>query len=189
MYKVYKTGGAENPMPHIHLSDEALNRLKALAEPFVDREPEDVIRRLLDKNDRETRSLTPFTSIGGPLTDMASTNTMERSTESRVPRERGTEVEIGKQRIRAVSVSDLYKQALRFLVENHEAQLTQLLPFETSRERYLVADKPVHPSGRQFFVPVEYHGYYMEAHKDYRNAIEHLGKLAKRLGLSFTYLG
>ena len=65
-------------MPHIQLSDETLNRLKALAEPFVDREPEDVIRRLLDKNDRETCSPTPFTSIGGPMTDMASTNPMER---------------------------------------------------------------------------------------------------------------
>jgi hypothetical protein len=176
-------------MPHIQLSDETLNRLKALAEPFVDLEPEDVIRRLLDKNYRETCSPTPFTSIGGPMTDMASTNPMERSIESRVPRERGVEVEIGKQRIRAVSVSDLYKQALTFLVQNHEAQLTQLLPFETSRERYLVADKPVHPSGRKFFITVEYHGYYMEAHKDYKNAIEHLRKLAKRLGLSFKYLG
>jgi hypothetical protein len=29
----------------------------------------------------------------------------------------------------------------------------------------------------------------MEAHKDYKIAIEHLGKLAKRLGLSFKYLG
>jgi hypothetical protein len=176
-------------MPHIQLSEETLNRLKALAEPFVDREPEDVIRRLLDTRDEATPSLAPFARFGGTRNDTTSTNLMERSTESRVPRERGTEVEIGKQRIRAVSVRDLYEQTLKFLIANHEAQLVQLLPFETSRVRYLVADKPVHPSGRPFVVPTEYHGYYMEAHKDYKIAIEHLGKLAKRLGVPFRYLG
>lgn len=32
----------------ITLSDEVFSRLQALARPFKDREPEDVIRRLLD---------------------------------------------------------------------------------------------------------------------------------------------
>ena len=176
-------------MPHIQLSDEILDRLKALAEPFVDKEPEDVIRRLLHNHERAARGLAQGASVSDSLSEMVSANLMGRSTKSRVPRERGAEVEIGRQRIRAVSVRDLYEQALRLLIENHEAQLASLLPFETSRVRYLVADKPLHPSGKPFVVPAEYHGYYMEAHKDYKIAIEHLGKLAKRLGLPFRYLG
>jgi hypothetical protein len=174
-------------MPHIQLSDETLNRLKALAEPFVDREPEDVIRRLLDKHEQVRRNLAPSASLVGSLNDMA--DLVERSTQSRVPRERGAKVEIDKQRIQAESVRDLYEQVLKLLVENYEAQLIPLLPFKTSGVRYLVAKNPVHPSGRPFVIPVDYHDYYMEAHKDYKIAIEHLAKLSKKLALQFRYLG
>jgi hypothetical protein len=175
----------------IQLSDETLDRLKALAEPFVDREPEDVIRRLLDSHEQKTRSLAQSSSPSpvGSVSDQSDAELVERSIQSRVPRERGAEVEIDKHRIEAVSVRDLYEQVLRLLIENHKAQLTPLLPFKTSGVRYLVAKKPVHPSGRPFVVPVEYHDYFMEAHKDYKIAIEHLAKLAKKLALPFRYLG
>ena len=59
----------------------------------------------------------------------------------------------------------------------------------TSGERFLIALKPVHPSGKPFVVQVEYRGFYMEAHKDYKNAIAHLRILCNRLGLSLNYLG
>ncbi len=34
-------------MPSVHVSEETFNRLKQIAETFVDRDPEDVIKRLL----------------------------------------------------------------------------------------------------------------------------------------------
>jgi len=75
------------------------------------------------------------------------------------------------------------------LVEKCKVDLDRLLPFATSRERYLAATKPIHPTGNPFVVPVKYHGYYMEAHKDYKNAISHLGSLVAKLGLELKYLG
>ena len=156
-----------------------MNRLKRCAEPFVDKEPEDAIRRLLDEHDNFSRKHAPSSD---PLLQSTQIPT------SRVPRERGTVVQIGGHQIEAVSVRDLYEQALKFLVGSHRVDLDRLLPFKTSRERYLLADKAIHPSGNPFVVPVEYHGYYMEAHKDYKNAVAHLGSLVGKLGLKLKYL-
>jgi hypothetical protein len=163
----------------IALSEETMSRLKECAEPFVDKEPEDVIRRLVDEH-RNSKSKSPVSS--DRLRPAA-------PPPYRVPRERGVVVQIGDHRIQAASVRDLYDQVLRILVDKHKSDLTRLLPFKTSSERYLVANKPVHPSGNPFFVPVEYHGHYMEAHKDYKNAVKHLESLAKKLRLGLTYIG
>jgi hypothetical protein len=165
----------------ISISDDTLSRLKALAEPFIDREPEDVIRRLLDHfgQTKEDGS----TNIG------EYPNLIERSPQSRVPRERGAQVQIGSQRIDAVSVRDLYQQALRLFVENHRSKLSAIVPLKTSSERYLVAREPIHPGGNPFVVPVSFRDFHMEAHKDYKNAIQHLKLLAERLGLTLSYLG
>ena len=169
------------PMPHqIRVSDDTMNRLKAHAEPFVDKNPEDVIRRLLDEHDNHMSRQKPSSQ---PLRQH------ERTPVSRVPRERGTVVRIGGHQFQAASVRDLYEKALRLLVDKYGVGLTRLLPFPTSSERYLVADKPFHPSGNPFIVPVEYHDHYMEAHKDYNNAIRHLRSLVKKLGLELEYLG
>jgi hypothetical protein len=175
----------------IHLSDATLARLKALAEPFVDTEPEHVIRRLLDSNEeslgngsRSSDSRTAPQPI--PLLDRPQT----RNTESRAPRERGATFDIDGRHIQAVSVRDCYEQVLKLLVEDHRPELDRLLPFKTSRQRYLVAKANVHPNGNDFVVPVKHHGYYMEAHKDYKNAIAHLKTLvADKLKLPFKYLG
>jgi hypothetical protein len=164
----------------ISVSDETMNRLKACAKPFVDRDPEDVLRRLLDEHDKSGRKQS---SSPRPWPQP------ERTPASRVPRERGADVQISGHRIQAVSVRDLYEQALRFLVDNHRAALVRLLPFRTSRQRYLVADKSTHPSGNPFVVPVEYHGFYIEAHKDYENAVKHLRAFVEKLGLKLKYLG
>jgi hypothetical protein len=157
-----------------------MNRLKACAEPFVDKSPEDVIRRLLDEREKSTPRYAPSSH---PVRQH------ERTPASRVPRERGILVEIDGRQIQAASVRDFYEQVLRLLVDHHSVQLARLLPFKTSKRRYLVADKPVHPSGNSFVVPVEYHGHYMEAHKDYENAVAHLGSLLRKLGLELKYLG
>lgn len=165
---------------HILVSDETLARLKSLAEPFVDREPEDVIRRLLDQLGEHGSINNAASNVGhnrGPSSD------------SRAPRERGARVKIGEETIEAVSVRDLYEQALRFFVENYKSKLQTILPLRTSRQRYLIARDPVHPGGNAFVVPVEVRGFHMEAHKDWKNGIEHLRALAGRLGVEIVYLG
>jgi hypothetical protein len=157
-----------------------MSRLRACAQPFDDKEPEDVVRRLLDEHERSKGR--------HAVQQSAHPRRSERSPISRVPRERGTVVEIAGSQIRAVSVPDLYKQALKLFVDKHKSSLDRLLPFSTSDRRYLVARQAVHPGGNHFFIPVEHHGYYIEAHKDYTNAVEHLGKLARSLGLDFKYI-
>ena len=170
----------------ITVSNELFVRLKTLAEPFVDRDPEDVIRRALDQYERAlSNSRAQIKSggqVGAPLAGGLSPI-------SRVPRERGTSVQIGDHKINAVSVRALYEEALRLFVEHYASQLKSVVPLKTSGERFLVALKPLHPSGKPFVVPVEFHGFYMEAHKDYKNAIAHLQTLCNRLGLTLKYLG
>lgn len=165
-------------MPSVQISDETLDRLKSVAEPFVDKEPEDVIRRLLDDHaltsaDHGRRARRKATSL-----------VVERRLMRRTPRERGIIVELDGHRLQAVSVRDLYQQALAFLVEHHEAHLKAAGPFKTSNRRYLLANEPIHPSGNRFVIPVEYRGYYLEAHKDYKNGISHLRSLLRRLNLT-----
>jgi hypothetical protein len=171
----------------IRISDETMARLKACAEPFTDKEPEDVIRRLLDEQGRNGRAKQTDRKGGLEMEDRMIP--LGFSTKSRVPRERGATVEIGGRQIQAATVADLYKQVLVFLVDRHQDKLAELLPFKTSAQRYLVASKPQHPRGNPFVIPVKHHDYCMEAHKDYKNAIEHLGKLASRMKLPFRYVG
>lgn len=172
----------------IMVSEETLTRLKSLAEPFVDREPDDVIRRLLDRNEESVSNVDrPLKSQSG-VSRQFPTNVV-RSTAARIPRERGVRVQLDDHKIDAVSVGDLYGQALRFLVENHKSKLQSNVPLKTSSERYLIAREPKHPNGNDFVKPVEFGNLHMESHKDYKNAIAHLRILSERLGLSLVCLG
>jgi hypothetical protein len=187
MYPLYKE---DYLMIHqVRISDDTMTRLKAYAEPFKDKEPEDVIRRLLDECDRKGSGYSKHTNRRNRSETEEVMTQLGSSTKSRAPRERGATIEIGGRQIQAATVPDLYKQSLTFLVDKHEDKLTKLLPFKTSAQRYLVANKPKHPGGNDFFIPVRHHDYWMEAHKDYKNAIEHLGRLASKLNVSFRYLG
>ena len=165
---------------HIRVSVETFTRLKAVAEPYVDREPEDTIRRLLALVEDGRVTHDPSTTVVHNDTTQPS---VRPSVVQRAPRERGVVVDIGQRHFQAVSVRDLYEQVLIYLVDEHTASLDQVLPFGTSRQRHLIAKSACHPTGNEFVVPVRYKGYYMEAHKDYKNAISHLGQLAMRLGL------
>jgi hypothetical protein len=108
----------------------------------------------------------------------------------RSPRERGATVDIDGHVIRAVSVKEMYAGVLRYLLEaGYEKRLKSLLPFKTSSSRYLIAEKPVHPNGKDFFVPITYGGYCLEAHKSYKTGIEHLSQLVGKVGLKLKYLG
>ncbi len=177
--------------PSITISENTLERLKAYAEPFVDREPEDVIVRLLGAYESSvSASSAAFDNLSAPASSFPRVATIihTRKADARLPRQRGATVMLDGKQIDAVSVRDLYEQSLRYLVDRHLDGLTKATPYSTSRERYLVAQSDTHPNGRSFVMPVEYGGFYMEAHKDYKNAVAHLEKLTRRMGLSFEYV-
>src|SRR6187431_3159456 len=99
-------------MPHtITVPDELYSRLEALARPFVDREPADVIQRLVDVQGEEELSDRYAPSALSPL--RAST-----LVDGRIPRERGAKVDIDGHVIHADSVRDLYEQILQYLSRN-----------------------------------------------------------------------
>jgi hypothetical protein len=106
----------------------------------------------------------------------------------RFPRQRGVAISIGTQRIVGDSVSDLYEQVLRYLVDSDLiSELTPYLPFSTSSKRFLISRTPKHPAGHDFVVPVKYGGFYMEAHKSYQTAISALSKLMTRANIDLVY--
>lgn len=167
----------------VRIPDELFARLQAHGKAFVDTEA-DVIQRLLDFYEAHSRA-SDGSKVRGESAEQEG-----RDPGARTPRERGATVEIGRHVIQAASVGDLYEQALKVLLDNgHANRLNELIPFKTSGERYLIAERPVHPNGKPFFNTVRYKGYYMEAHKDYRNAIRHLAKLVEKCGLRLRYLG
>ena len=90
-------------------------------------------------------------------------------------KQKGAVVFIQDKRIEASSVGDLYMQSLKYLVDtNLIKRLETYIPYATSAVRYLISTEPIHQRKNSFIVPVEYQGYYMEAHKDYKNALNHL---------------
>src|SRR5215208_2747690 len=132
-----------NLMPRtIILPEELYARIAALAQPFVDREPADVIRRLIESYD-------PAGEVPGDgMHRTVATDVSEALLRARNPRERGTTVELDGQRIQADSVRDLYEQALTHLAKNGKLdRVREMLPYKTSSKRYLIAEQPVHPNG------------------------------------------
>lgn len=107
----------------------------------------------------------------------------------RTPRERGATVEVAGKRVHAVTVSDLYEQVFRIILNNGKSeQLSTLAPYRTSNQRYLFAREPKHPTGNDFFVDVRVGPYHVEAHKNYEQAIKQLAELLRKLGIPFEYL-
>ena len=166
--------------PMIDVPDDLYARLAELAQPFVETKPADVIRRLVESHGVDDRGAsTPHQPI-----------VPQRPLATRVPRERGAKVLIDETLITADSVRDLYEQVLRLLTKNGRLdRLKTLLPYKTSSRRYLIAERPVHPNGNPFVVPVEYRGLYMETHKSYQTALTQLGAFLSKCGLSLHYVG
>ncbi len=106
---------------------------------------------------------------------------------SRMSRQQGVVVQINGQTIKAKSIPDFSRQILRYVVDTGLISKIKL-PFATSRVRYLIAREAIHPGGKPFVLPVEYKGYYMEAHKDYRNAVNHALKLLSSCGHNLKYI-
>lgn len=99
-------------------------------------------------------------------------------------RQKGIVVRIDGNRFEADSVPHFYAQVLKFLCEKGYMEvLKSHLPYATSARRYLIANQPVHPNGNPFRNPVDHAGYFMEAHKDYRNAQGALDPFLRLCGL------
>lgn len=108
----------------------------------------------------------------------------------RTPRQRGVTVEVAGQRIDASTVSDLYEQVMRLVLSKGRAEkLNSILPYRTSKERYLIAREPKHPNGKGFFAKVKVGIYYLEAHKNYETALKQLAQLLGKLDLDLRYVG
>lgn len=179
-------------MIEIKVPEHVFQQLDSLTMPLLPTVG-DVIARLIEHYARTTGDIaqavpseaardssptsSPKTSVDGPFTH-------------RIPRERGVTVEIENHAIRAVSVRDLYEQVLRFLVDNgYGPKLKALLPLATSSQRFLIAEQPKHPNGNDFVIAVKHAGFFMEAHKSYKTAYEHLKKVADKLGVKLRHLG
>ncbi|MBW2307970.1 MAG: hypothetical protein JRG73_13675 [Deltaproteobacteria bacterium] len=156
----------------IRISESIFQRLQKLAIPLEDT-PASVIEKLLDFYDSRDKQAGP-TQVRDPLL-------------TRPSKQRGITIKVDGQSLTAVSVADLYRQVLRFLAdEGYLNKLKVHLPIATSAKRYLVAAEPFHPNGKKFVHPVEYQGFHMEAHKDYRIGIKHLRKMLDLCGLSLS---
>lgn len=170
----------------IEVSDELYQRLQSLAGQLFTFE--EVIERLLKGALRASGvgSLAAIAPTAGlPPIHRADLNVLPH----RAPRQRGTTVEVAGQRIDANTVSDLYEQVLRLVLsKGHTEKLDSILPYRTSNERYLIARKPKHPNGKDFFVQVHVGSYYLEAHKNYQTAIKQLAQLLGKLGLDLRYI-
>lgn len=171
------------------LSDTVFERLQKIAVPLVDT-PETIIVRLLSFYESK-----PGTEMNTVIAESPASHSLTQSrivldgTLQREPRQRGTVVRLDDKMIKAESVSDLYYKALCYLGQKGVlARLDGKLPIATSRKRYLMAKTPTHPGGAEFVVPVEYKGYFMEAHKDYKNGVSHLRKILKLCGVTLTYV-
>ena len=176
----------------IRIPESIFQKLQQLAMPLVDT-PANVIARLLDFYEKKTNLSIPepkgVSKESHIMQETSYSSTSLNKLMYREPRQRGVVVKINGHLFKAVSVSDLYGQVLRFLHENgYLEKIKKHLPLFTSKARYLISTKPVHPKGNEFWEPVEYKGYYMEAHKDYKNGINHLQKLLDLCGLSLTYI-
>ncbi|MDL1969821.1 MAG: hypothetical protein LWW94_02390 [Candidatus Desulfofervidaceae bacterium] len=178
----------------IRISESIFQRLQKLAVPLVDT-PASVIEKLLDyydshQNDAGVLPIKSDSNLDSKSPNLLINSGFANDLSSRLPRQRGVVVEVEGRTFKAESVADLYSQILKFICDNgYIEKLKSHLPLRTSSKRYLISTKPIHPSGREFWVPVEYKGYYMEAHKDYKNGVNHLREMLERCGLSLKYIG
>ena len=162
--------------PTIDVSGSVLRRLEALGGPLFS--ASEVIERLLDQvadGTGENGAIEPARPVAEVL-------------RSRPPRSRGVDLLIDDHRISAVTVPDMYLQVLQWLVDGKRLEKLQAsIPFRTSKRRYLIAKSPKHPSGNDFVSEVEYKGYFMEAHKNYENALSGLKQFLEPHGYSVRY--
>ena len=166
----------------IVVPDDLYARLAALARPFQDKEPADVVRWLVEsKEGNAPQAKAAQAPAASPAPGVL---------EGRVPRERGAVVDLDGVVIKAQTVPDLCAQVMDYLhSKGHGKKLLELAPYATSSQRYLYAKSPVHPNGNEFFSSIKSHGLHVETHKNYRTAIGQLSRLASKCGVKLSYKG
>jgi hypothetical protein len=176
----------------VRISETSFQRLQKLAVPLEDT-PSSVIERLLDFYDSQNNPAAHQKEPPSANTQVLRTDKVKQKEDqallNRPPRQRGAIVEIEGKRFKVDSVKELYSQVLMFLDANGQLdKLKPFLPIATRKDRYLIADQPLHPNGESFIKPVKYLGYFMESHKDWKNGISHLrSRILDRFGLSISY--
>ena len=163
--------------PTIQVSDELYGKLQALGGSLFG--VSEVIEKLLEARGNGSTAAGHVDSAGPRV-------------RGRVPRERGVTVDLDDLRIHADSVRDLYGQVLSILTDpdrGYAHKIEPLIPYGTRAQRYLIAKEPVHPTGRDFSVPVDRNGLYMETHKSYKTAIKQLGQFLAKAGIRLRYVG
>lgn len=162
----------------ITLPDDLYRKLELLARPFIDHDPIDVIRRLVDMAEREGLAEQP--------SDEASPRAVARTRATgtrRAAHSGHLRIQVDGIVIDAASVPDLYHQTLSFLAERPVwSRIRGMLPWATSRKRYLASVRPVHPRGNAFANPVEHRGVYMETNRSHENAVRHLERFLREAG-------
>jgi len=94
-------------------------------------------------------------------------------------------VKIGNKVISNETVRLLFQDVLKHIVDKRYVQRLPL-PWGISNDRYVLTnEEPVHPSGRQFFYPVAYKGYTMEAHYARARGLRVLSALCEKLDVDF----
>lgn len=165
--------------PNIDVSADVFRRLEALGGRLFT--PSEVIGRLLEQVEGSDAAKVAEVPLKSPLPPTV----VQRA---RPPRTRGVELLISGHRISAVTVPDMYLQVLQWLVDGKRIEKVQAsIPFRTSKQRFLIAKTPKHPSGNDFVSEVTYKGYYMEAHKNYENALSGLRLFLEPYGYSVGY--
>jgi predicted CopG family antitoxin len=161
----------------ISISDDLYRRLESLAIPFEDKEPGDVIKRLVDSQIQSNDVL------------LKGKEKMESEIITRAPRERGVVVELDGERITASTIPDLSKKIMIFIDDKGKwKEFEKLAPYATSSKRFLISDTPIHPNGNNFVVPIKYKDIYMEAHKNYDTAIKQLKRILDHLDIVLRYI-
>lgn len=84
------------------------------------------------------------------------------------------------------SINDLYQKILKYLVDTNKLNNIEM-PWGTGNSRYIISNQsvPVHPNGREFFIPIKYKEYSMETHVDRKRGIKILDDFCNELKLSF----
>lgn len=99
-------------------------------------------------------------------------------------------VKIGGNELEGNSVADLFSKVLKHIVDNGYVDKIAFPVEGSGRSRYIMSNEsePKHPNGKDFFIPISYKKYSLEAHMSRNRSIKVLDELCKELGLKFELI-
>jgi len=104
---------------------------------------------------------------------------------SKEPPAAAIEVNINGKSFHAHSISELYEQALKYLVDGNYLKSLEL-PVRSGPKRFLLSNTPYHAHGNEFVAPISYNGLHMETNKSRDQAVRDLAMLVGKCGLEMT---